>query len=117
MKRHSILIVILLVICFSVEAKKSTKIESKKNLVCLTLQAENGSVRQNVNVDGTITCTIKSSDLIRVSSIVLNGEEISNQLEKNQLNLPLLTKDSTLEIVFEEMPCFNRVEYNTIAMN
>ena len=99
------------------EAKKNTKIESKKSQVCLTLQAENGSVRQKVNDDGTITCTIKYSDLIRVTSIVFNGEEVSNQLEKNILELPLLTKDSTLEIVFEEIPYFNRVEYTTIAMN
>lgn len=117
MKRHSILIVLLLVISLCTEAKKATKTERVKTPVCLTLQAENGSVRQKVNEDGTITCTIKPSDVIRVTTILLNGEDVSNQLDNNKLTLPLLSENATLEIVFEEIPYFSRVEYNTIAMN
>jgi len=117
MKKHSILIVLLLVICLQAAAKKPTVVERKKSQVCLTLQAENGSVKQKVNEDGTITCIIKSSDLIRVSSIVLNGVDLTSQLEKNKLNLPLLTKNSTLEIYFDEIPYYDQVEYTTMAMN
>ncbi len=116
MKRNLVLIVLFFVVCMVSEAKISTKVEKKKSPVCLTVQAENGSIKQKLNEDGTITCVFKSSDLIRVATIILNGEDMTNLLDKNQLNLPLLTKDSTLEIQFDEIPVFNQPTYRTIAM-
>lgn len=116
MKRFYVFIVLFLVICFFADAKTPAKVETKKAPVCLTLQAENGSVKQNINEDGTITCIIKSTDLIRVTTILLNGEDITAQLEKNKLNLPILTQNSTLEIDFEEPSQFPQQTYYTIAM-
>lgn len=116
MKSKLIFIALFLVLSFVVEAKKPATVVRKKAAVCLTLQAENGSVKQKINEDGSITCIIKSTDLIRVSTILLNGEDITSQLEKNKLNLPMLTKDATLEISFEEPPVFAQPTYNTIAM-
>lgn len=112
-----IFIIALLLLCsFVAEGKNPVKVEKKKTAACLTIQAENGSVRQTVNEDGSITCTISKSDLIRVSTILLNGDDITNQLESNKLNLAQLSKNSTLEISFEEIPLFREPEYRTIAM-
>lgn len=108
---------LFLVISLYAEAKTPVKVKAKKAPVCLTLQAENGTVQQKVNYDGSITCIIKINDLIRVSSILLNGEDVTAQLDKNKLNLPALTKSATLEISFEEPSQFSQPIYNTIAMN
>lgn len=116
MKRYLIVTAFMLIVCFFTNAKTPVKKETKNSPVCLTVQAENGSVKQNINEDGTITCIIKLNDLIRVSSILLNGEDITAELEKNKLNLPVLTKNSTLEISFEEPSPFAQPVYNTIAM-
>ncbi|MCX6308562.1 MAG: hypothetical protein NTY32_06965 [Bacteroidia bacterium] len=116
MKRLKLLLVLLLVLNFVIEAKTQTKVRCEKASVCLTLQAENGSIKQRVNEDGTITCIIKPGDVIRVSTIVLNGEDVTNQLEYNTLNLPLLTANTTLEITFESISSYNQPVYNTIAM-
>lgn len=116
MKRNLILLVFLLVLNVIVDAKTQTKVADKKTQVCLTIQAENGSVKQKVNEDGTITCIIKTGDVIRVSSIVLNGADVMNQLEKNKLTLPLLTENTTLEITFDSTASYTQPVYNTIAM-
>jgi len=116
MKRQLILLVFLLVFSLFVDAKTQTKIAGKKAPVCLTLQAENGSIKQKRNADGTITCIIQPEDVIKVSSIVLNGMNITNQLENNKLTLPLLTQDSTLEVTFESISLNIKTNYNTIAM-
>ena len=116
MKRNLILLFILLLFNTFVDAKTQTKGASKKTPVCLTIQAENGSIKQRVNEDGTITCIIKTGDIIRVSSIVLNGEDIMNKLESNKLTLPLLTENTTLEITFDSIASYNQPVYNTIAM-
>jgi len=116
MKRNLILLVFLLVLNTFVDAKTQTKVASKKAPVCLTIQAENGSIRQKVNEDGTITCIIKTGDVIRVSSIVLNGEDMMNHLESNKLTLPLLTENTTLQITFDSTASYNQPVYNTIAM-
>lgn len=116
MNKKLVLIVLLLVIAFMADAKTPSKKAMKKAPVCLTVQAENGSIKQKYNEDGTITCIIKPGDVIRVSAIFLNGEDVTNMLEKNKLVLPLLTKNTTLEISFEEMPTYIAPVYNTIAM-
>lgn len=116
MKRILVLLVLFLVISTLADAKTQSKKVDKKTSVCLTVQAENGSVKQKINIDGSITCIIKPDDLIRVSTILLNGEDITNQLEKNKLSLPLLTKNTTLEITFDQEPYFTEQVYRTIAM-
>lgn len=110
------IIALILFFSFVAEAKNPVKVEKKNSPVSLTIQAENGSVKQSINSDGSITCTISTNDLIRVSTILLNGEDVTNLLESNKLNLPLLSKNSTLEISFEEIPYFREPEYRTIAM-
>jgi hypothetical protein len=116
MKRYLLLIVLLSGICFASAARNSVKSEKKKSAVCLTVQAENGSVKQQTNEDGTITCVINKSDLIRITAILLNGEDVTCLLDNTKLNLPQLTKNATLEVQFEEYPTFCRQEYKTIAM-
>jgi hypothetical protein len=117
MKKILILLVLLVVIAFSADAKTQSRISNKKAPVCLTVQAENGAIKQKFNEDGTITCIIRPSDVIRVSTILLNGVDVTNQLEKNKLVLPILTENTTLEICFEEKPIYTAPVYNTIAMN
>lgn len=117
MNNKLVLIVLLLVITFFADAKTPSRNVIKKAAVCLTVQAENGSIKQKFNEDGTITCIIKPNDVIRVTTIFLNGDDVTNLLEKNKLELPLLTKNSTLEISFEEIPTYIAPVYNTIAMN
>jgi hypothetical protein len=116
MKKILFLLVLLLGISFFADAKTQLNIVNRKEPVYLTVQAENGSIRQKLNEDGTITCIIKPGDVIRVSTILLNGEDVTNQLEKNKLVLPVLSKNSTLEISFEEKPMYAPPVYNTIAM-
>lgn len=116
MKTNLIIIVLLLVLSFSANAKPKSKVAKIKAPVCLTVQAENGSIKQKLNADGSITCIIKPGDVIRVSAIFLNGKDVTNLLEKNKLVLPLLTQNTTLEISFEEVPAFATPTYNTIAM-
>jgi len=116
MKRTLVLLVFLLVLYVFVDAKTPTKVAGKKAQVCLTIQAENGSIKQKVNEDRTITCIIKTGDVIRVSSIVLNGEDVTNQLEKNKLTLSRLTENTTLEITFDSTATYTQPIYNTIAM-
>lgn len=115
MKRYLSIVALLLIFCMVAEAKKAPKSERKQAPVCLTLQAENGTVKQKLNEDGTITCIIRTSDLIRVSSIVLDGEDISYLLVKNKLNVPVLAKDATLEIVYDEPTAYQQPRYNTIV--
>jgi hypothetical protein len=115
MKRNLILLAFLLVLIVFVDAKTQSKVADKK-AVCLTIQAENGSIKQQVNEDGTITCIIRTGDVIRVSSIVLNGEDVTNQMESNKFTLPLLTENTTLNITFDSIPTFTQPIYNTIAM-
>lgn len=117
MKRNFILFFILFVINLFVDAKTNINYARNRAPYYLTLQAENGSIKQKFNEDGTITCIIKLGDVIRVSSIHLNGEDVTNQLEKNKLNLPALTENTTLEISFDETSAFVTTVYNTIAMN
>ncbi len=106
----------LLVLNVFVDAKTQTKISCKETPVCLTIQAENGSIKQKLNEDGSITCIIKPSDVIRVSSIVINGQDITNRLEKNKFILSQLTENTTLEITFESSSQNIQPVYNTIAM-
>jgi len=117
MKRHLVLLIFLLALSLPIGAKTRTNNPVKNTRVCLTIQAENGSIKQKVNEDGTITCTIKPNDLIRVSSILLNGEDVTNQMEKNKLDLPLLTENATLEVSFESISNYPQMVYRTIAMN
>jgi hypothetical protein len=117
MKRYLVLLALLLVITLCADAKKQSKVAIKKATICLTVQAENGSIKQKFNEDGTITCIIKPGDVIRVTTIYLNGEDVTNQLEKNKLVLPVLTENTTLEISFEEKPLYIEPIYNTVAMN
>lgn len=117
MKRILILFFILLAVNVFVDAKTNTKYASNLTPYYLTLQADNGSIKQKFNEDGTITCVIKLGDVIRVSSILLNGEDITNQLEKNKLKLPVLTENTTLEISFDEISAFVTTVYNTITIN
>jgi len=116
MKKILVLSVVFLVVSLFADAKTQSKKVDKKNFVCLTVQAENGSIKQKINKDGSITCIIKPNDVIRVSTILLNGEDITNQLEKNKFNLPLITENSTLEITFDQQPYFTEQAYRTIAM-
>ena len=116
MKRNLILLFILLVLNSFVDAKTHTKYASKKTTFYLTFQAENGSIKQKFNENGTITCIIKQRDVIRVSSIVLNGDDVTNQLEKNKYTLPVLTQNSTLEITFDSTTNYIQTVYSTIAM-
>jgi len=116
MKRHLVLLVFLLVFNVFVDAKTQTNVVGKKAPVCLTIQAENGSIKQKVNEDGTITCIFKTVDVIRVSSIVINGVDITNQIDYNVVTLPLLTENATLEITFDSPETFTQPVYNTIVM-
>lgn len=116
MKRILVLLVFILVISHVSDAKTQSKKLDKKNIVCLTVQAENGSIKQKINKDGSITCIIKPDDVIRVSTILLNGEDITNQLEKNKFSIPFLTKNATLEITFDHHSSFTEQTYRTIAM-
>jgi len=116
MKRQLILLVFLLILNFIANAKTQSKPASKKETVYLTVQAENGSVKQKINEDGTITCTIEPDDIIRVLMIYLNGEDVMYKLENNELTLPLLTKNAELEVVFDSPLAGNKTVYNTITM-
>jgi len=116
MKTNLIFFVLLMVIAFSADAKTQSNVWNKKAPVCLTVQAENGTIKQKFNEDGTITCIIKPLDVIRISAIFLNGEDVTSQLEKNKLILPILTVNTTLEVCFEEKPLNTAPVYNTIAM-
>jgi len=116
MKRLLILLVFLLILHSFGDAKTQSKFAGKKPTVYLTVQAENGSIKQKFNEDGTITCIIKPDDVIRVSTIYLNGEDVTDKLEDNILSLPLLTKNSALEVVFDSTLTYIKPVYNTIAM-
>lgn len=116
MKRLLVLLALFLVISPFADAKTESKKTDKKTIVCLTVQAENGSIKQKSNEDGTITCIIKPDDVIRVSTILLNGEDITNQLDKNKLTLPILTQNTTLEISFDSNTSNLQPKFNTIAM-
>lgn len=116
MRRILVLLAFFLVISHFADAKTQSKNVDKKSVVCLTVQAENGSIKQKTNKDGSITCIIKPDDVIRVSTILLNGEDITNQLEKNKFSIPLLTKNTTLEITFDERSSYTEQAYRTIAM-
>ena len=115
MKKHFILIAFFLLLFLSVDAKTKFLDGNKKAQVCLTLQAENGTIKQSLNEDGTISCIIKSVDVVRISSILLNGEDVMYMLEKNKLNLPYITQNSTLEVNFDKVPTTNYYKYCTIA--
>ena len=116
MKIKIILLVFLLILNFTADAKTQSTFASKKTTVYLTVQAENGSIKQKFNEDGTITCIIKPGNVIRVSTIYLNGEDVTSLLDSNKLTLPLLTKNAALEVVFDSPSVDIKTVYNTIAM-
>ena len=116
MKRQLILLVFLLILNFFADAKTQSKSASKKAMVYLTVQAENGSVKQKFNEDGTITCIIKPGDVIRVSTIYLNGEDVTYLLENNKFTLPLLNNNAALEVLFDSPSVDIKTVYNTITM-
>lgn len=116
MKSKIILLVFLLILNFTADAKTQSKFASKKTTVYLTVQAENGSIKQKFNEDGTITCTIEPEDVIRVLTIYLNGEDVTYMLENNKITLPLLTKNVALEVVFDSPSADIKTVYNTITM-
>jgi hypothetical protein len=116
MKSHTILTAFLLCLCFFVDANRHSDNEIYKPALMITAQAENGSFRQQVNKDGTITCIIKHTDVIRVNSIFFNGSDVTYKLVDNKYTTPVLTENSTLTICFDSINIELYTEYNTIAM-
>lgn len=117
MKRNAILTVLILALCFFVNTNMLAKCIISAAPVYLTVQAENGSLlRQLINNDGTITCIFKPSDVIRINSIMLNGSDVTYQLEGYKYTTPVLTENSTLEISFDSTATdLFQTKYNTIT--
>ena len=91
--------------------------ELPTKVVYLTLQADNGSFRQVIEMDGTITIYFKALDLINLNTILLNGSDVTSELVKNQYTLPVLTKNTTLDISIENSPTdSNQIRYNTVSL-
>ena len=114
MKRQLILTTIFLSLCLFVFSARQEKNETLKAMIYFTVQAENGYCKHRVNNDGTITCIIKPSDVIRISAIFFNGSDVTLELNGNKYITPILTKNSTLEICFDNTLIFNPIKYNTI---
>jgi hypothetical protein len=117
MKRKAIFIAMILALCLFTNTKTLAKGRTSTAPVFLTVQAENGNIlRQLTNKDGTITCVFKPSDVIRINSIILNGSDVTYQLEGYKYTTPVLTKNSTLEINFDSVDNNSfQTRYNTIT--
>jgi hypothetical protein len=102
--------------CNRLESKESSPAKNRQSLY-LTIQAENGSIRQRLNKDGSYTVYIYTRDLIRVASIRFNGKDLTSDLMGNKVVTPVLTKNSTLEVQFDSTSMYtdNSPIYNTIA--
>jgi len=113
MKRYFILMALCFSLCLMINAAKQAKRCSKP--VYLTVLAENGNVRQRNNRDGTVTFIIMPNDVIRVSTILLNGKDVTTDLEGNKYTTPGLTKNATISICFDSTSTFTPMNYYTIA--
>lgn len=117
MKKIILLLALLLVIAHFGEAKDQTKELTNDACVFLTVQSENGRIKLQNNDDGSIAIILMLDEVVCVSNIILNGEDVTNQMEKNLLTIPPLHENMTLEVNFEKRPHNVETAYRTIAMN
>lgn len=117
MKKYRLIIIafVALVSLFGERTFAQDKKEIKP--VSLTLMSENGSVVQRVDDDGELYILIRKVDLVRVNTILLNGEDVTSKLIDNKLTLPELSHDSTLEVYFDQVTYSTPPVYQTIASN
>ncbi len=70
--------------------------------VYITIQAENGGVRQIENDEESTTWLIIPDNGWEISNVVFNGEEITNKLDmNNRIQTPHSNENATILITFE----------------
>lgn len=113
MKTIRLLIFGILLTCLPPEVYA---IDHSPNRVYLTFQSDNGSFRQETELDGTICIYVMILDVINVNVILLNGLDVTTEMVQNHYALPTLSKNATLNITFENAPSpFNQKKYNTVS--
>jgi len=81
--------------------KKFAKVEAFEGTVYLTIrQAEQGSVRQAVNLGEPYRLSILPEEGWNVHSVTFNGTDVTGQLVDNTYTTPALTVNSVIAIVF-----------------
>jgi hypothetical protein len=94
---------------YSFSEKKNTKNKS----IYITIQAENGSVRQIEDDEESTTWLILPDNGWEISSIIYNGLDITNKIDmNNRIQTPHTNENTNLIITFELAVNEYIIQYN-----
>lgn len=102
-------VLFILFFCLYSFSEKSINVKS----VYITIQAENGSVRQIENDEESTTWLILPDNGWEISNVVYNGEDITNKLDmNNRIQTPNSISNATILITFEQAGDDYITQYN-----